>query len=150
MGKPSHNGRGTDYGSASLVVRLNTLNECKRRFGNVRKTTLETVIDRRLLGKINPERKTTVLLPFRRKGSSDLIELDEVERQVIQGGTELIECFPGDNRDINRGRFPHVRCFFALRISDDFVRLTASVSPAALLNDFDLLRYPEEFKSCRV
>ena len=87
MGQPSQDFRGADSSRASTVVRLNTLDECKRRFGNIRELTLKTVEHRRLLGNLDKKRETTLLLPVGREGSSDSIELDEIERQVIQGGT---------------------------------------------------------------
>ena len=46
MSQPSHDFGGADSSAASTVIRLNTFDECKCRFGNVRKTALETVIDK--------------------------------------------------------------------------------------------------------
>src|SRR5438874_10364008 len=127
MSQPSDFG-GADSSAASTLIRLNTFDKCKRRFGNVRKTALETVIERRLRWRINPERKTAVLLPLRRQRSSDSIELDEIERQVVQRGTKLIQHFSSHDRDAIGRSFPDVRCSLALRVRDDLVRLTASVS----------------------
>ena len=145
VGKPSHNFR-----SASTVVRLNTLNECKRAFGNTRKCVSEVLLgDRRLsyaLGEFESQREVAVFLPRVRKNDSSAVEFDQIERQMIQSGTELIENFPSENSDVLRRRLPNIKCGFAVRVSDELIRLTAAVSANASLNGLDVFRCPDEFE----
>jgi hypothetical protein len=150
MGKPSQ-----DFRRAGTVIRLNTLDECKRRFGNPRKNLGEVVVGQgKLAGNggiashrnMRQQRKFTPLLPVRGELDSGRIQLDEIECQVIQGRTELIERLASQNCDVGRRRFLDVYCFFAVRIRDDFARLTAGISANALFNSVDVLRCPDEFE----
>jgi len=69
----------------SNVVRLHTLDECKRSCGDVRKNMAEAVISGHLLRDFKPQREATMFLPVSREDDTARIELDEIECQVIYG-----------------------------------------------------------------
>ena len=84
--------------------------------------------------------------PFKLLRAKSLLSRQGIERQVIEGRPQLIERFACKNRNVIVRGFPEVHCFFALRVRDGFLRLTAGVSANALLDSVDVFRCPDEFE----
>ncbi len=103
------------------MVRLQTLDECKSRFGDARKNRVETIIGG-VLGRCNPQRKQSAPVPFGGQHDAAGIRFDEFESQVINGRPELINNFPRQNSNIERRFDQKINSFFSVRILDDFVR----------------------------
>lgn len=141
IGDQSH-----DLGSTFPMVRLQSLNECKRGFGNPRQTTLKTVVHRRLLGRVEPERKTAVILPITGQGNSERVELDQIESQIVEGGSKLIDDLSRNNGDIGRRLLENVHCLIAVRFRDDFVRLSCNVLTDDVLDEMKVFRCPTDFQ----
>ena len=128
------------------TVRLHSLDECKRLFGNPRQGVREAVIGRGFLGHIEPQREKTALLPVGGELDVSTIHLDEVERQVIHDGSQLIDNLSSKNGDL-RGRFlSNAYLVCAMRLRGDSMRITASVSSNVLSYGFDMFRCPDEFE----
>ena len=135
-------------GCSNAVVRLHTLNECKRRIGNPRKITLERFFVKRgrgVLGQANPHGKLAVLLPVGVNGGNVRISLDEIEHKVIQGGSHLVNHLASQKRYFQRRRLGDIQLLFALRLFNDFVRFSSGVSGNALLDRLQVFRCPDEF-----
>lgn len=135
------------------VVRLHTLNECKRRIGNPREIPGEIAFCKRgraFLRKPSSQRKLAIFLPLGINGGNVRISLDEVEYQMIQGRTHLINHFASQERNFNRRRLGNVQLLFALRFFDDEVRLTSSVRGEASLDRAELFFCPDQFSFRRL
>lgn len=142
-----------------FVVRLHTLDECVRLCGNVRKSAFELSLRHRegigsfqLSERRNfrKKRKLAILGPVVRERSSVLAMLDEIERQVIQGRSQLINHLPDQDGNFSRRRDRDIQLLFALRLSDDFVRLTSGINGNAFLNSSEVFLSPDELKFCRL
>src|SRR5258708_1088280 len=103
------------------MVWLQTLDECKRSLGDSRKLGVEA-IKNGVLGGGNRQGKQRTFLQFGGQHDTNGIELDEVERQVINGRPELIDNFASQNGNVERRLNQEINCFFSVRIRDDFVR----------------------------
>ena len=137
------------------VVRLNTLNECKRLCGNIRKLPGEYVVRSResmrdwglsLGWNSHIKRELSARIPAKRKRLTAHIALDQFERQVIEGRPHLVNHFSGQNTNFSRGRLGNIKLLFALRFRDDFVRLTSGVNSDATLYSSEVFRSPDELK----
>jgi hypothetical protein len=134
-------------GGANGVVRLHTLDECVRLYGNSRKSFEYTVRERRRLSRlqgITPNWESAILLPI--SGESDLapIQIDEIESDVIQGGPQLIDKFPGVQRD-EGGRLKHVDCFFAIRFDSETITIAGNILGDGILQSFEVFDSSLEF-----
>ena len=134
----------TDFGVP--VIRLHALDVCKNSFGNSRKNMGKTVIGRDLLGNVEPQRKQAVLLPVSGELDVPSIHLDEIERDVIQGGSDLMHRFPGNDSHDGVRISTSIYFLFVVRMLDDFVRVTASVSSNVLSYSVDMFRCPDELE----
>lgn len=74
------------------------------------------------------------------------IRLDESESQMIEGGPHLIEHFAGQQVELSRSRFRNIQLLFALRLGNDFIRLTGGVRGDASLDSAEMFLSPDEFK----
>jgi len=137
------------------VVRLNTLNECKRLHGNVRKLPREYVVRSResmrdwgfpFCRNIHVKGKLGARIPAMRKRLPTRIPLDQLECQVIKGGPHLVNHFSDQNTNFSGRRFRNVQLLFALRLQDDFVRLTSGINSDATLYSSEVFRSPDELK----
>jgi len=136
-------------GDSSAIVRLHSLDECVRIFGNPRKVAKYTVREwRRLSGPDgSPSRKHAVLIPL--GGESDIspVQLDEIESQVIQSRTKLIDDLSSDDRDFFM-RLRDFDCFFALRLDNDCISITSGIRGNGRFESIEVLRCPVEFDGC--
>lgn len=133
------------------IVRLQTLDECKRRFGNA--------IGNRALAKITPGdgrdfRGITGRIETKRELQSfgDLvghganpIPFDKIEKHMIERRPELVEDFASNHGEFNRRVLDGLQCWYAIRLSDYSVRLTAAVFGDAIFQGLTLLQCPEDF-----
>jgi len=115
------------------VVRLYTLDECISRFGNVRQGFVKDFLrDRDWVwnsgiaksGNFEHERELAISLPSFGEGLAARIGLDEVEREVVEGRFELINNLPNDYEDVSGSPDKEVHRVFAVRILDDFIRVS--------------------------
>ena len=86
-----------------------------------------------------------MLLPLGVNGGNVRISLDELERKVIQGGPHLVDHLAGQNGNLDRRRFGDIQFLFALRFSDEYVRLSFGISGDAFLDRAEVFRCPDEF-----
>lgn len=115
----------------SSIVRLHALDELKCSLRNTGKRFGEIIVGQRSVlrdgriarhGDFWQQREATPSLPSEGQTDSTGIQLDEIENQVIQNGSQLIEKFPDRNRQL-------FKCAFVLRLRDNYVRLSAGVTP---------------------
>lgn len=135
----------------SRVVRLHTLDECVSLFGNPREVPKTAIRQRGSLSGLEglgPNRKLAFLVPVSGQSDPARIELDEIESQVIQHGTHLVDSLPSQDSDFNGRRLRPIDCSFALRISNQLRRITSGVSINVALNGLHAFFYPFEFRSC--
>lgn len=130
----------------STTVWLCRLDECKRRFGNPGKDMRETVVDRGLLENVQPQREKARIPPIGGEWAARMIELDQIERQVIQRRPDLVNNFSGENGDAEWRFLPDAYPICAVRQRDNCVRVTARVSSNLLSYPFDMFRRPDEFE----
>jgi hypothetical protein len=131
------------------VIRLHGLDECKRLFGNPRKDVRETVVGRGFLGDLEPQREETVLFPIGGELDVSGVKLDKIERQVIDGRSQLIQDLSRQDGDFRRGCSAHAYLLFAVRLRGSFVRVTSSVvwrRGFLVSYGFDMFRHPSEFE----
>lgn len=93
----------------------------------------------------NTKGKLAVFLPVGIKGGNVRVSLDELECQMIQGRTHLIDHFASQQRNLDRRRLGHIQLLFALRFSDNFVRLTSSILGNATFDRSELFLCPDQF-----
>lgn len=136
-----------DVPCAVASIRLHSLDECKRLFGNPRQDVRETVVGRGLLRQIKPQGEKTVLLPVGGQLDVSGVELDEIESQVVDGRSELIQSLSRQDGDFRRGILKHAYLLFAIRLRDSFVRITSGIGGDVFSYGFDVLRYPDEFET---
>jgi hypothetical protein len=142
---------------AATVVRLQTLDECKRRNGNPRKILGEYGIRERrivrngrittgLIGNLRKKRKLTTPIPVAWEQDPASIMLDETERQVIEGRAHLIKHLSGQDGNFYRRRQnSDLFGLFSLRLAgDDFIRALGGILGNATLNSFQVFRSPGE------
>jgi hypothetical protein len=81
-----------------------------------------------ILRRPDPERKLTALKPV--DGDSDVatVELDKIECQVVESGTDLIDRLSSEDSYLRRRRLDDLYCLFAVRLENDFVRLTFGIN----------------------
>src|SRR5205814_5989170 len=129
------------------VVRRYSLDECMRLFGDTRQVFETSVRQRGNLTDLefSPERKLATVLPIDGQGDAVRIELDQMESDMIQGGSHLIDRLSCENGDVDWGRGGHIQCCFAVRINDYLRRITGSISVSGRLDILDLFWYPIEF-----
>jgi hypothetical protein len=133
----------TNRGTA---IRLTTLDECKRPFGNPWQLTGEAVVGSGFLGRIGPQWEKAVLLPISGELDVARIQLDEIESQVIKGGTNLVDRLARQDRNLERRGLAHADFFFAIRLQGSLVRVTCGVAGNVLSYGFNMFRCPDEFE----
>ena len=136
------------------IVRLQSLDECKRFVGNPRKIFTEhalwdgrTPLERLRLGDICPQGELGRMDQFGGEASARTIPLDKIEEQVIQGGAALIENLSRDNGDVVGRLIGDAQCVVSIRLTDDFVRVCATVFGAARIEEFTVLHCPNDFEA---
>ena len=134
-------------GSSQTMVRLHTLDECKRRFGNTRKDVREAVVSRCFLWNPQPEGEKTILFPVSGQGDSAWVDFDEIERQVIYGRPELIDNLSNENGNVRPWLASDIDCFFAVRFGEEGVRACSGISPNALLKSVEVYLCPIDFEN---
>ena len=136
---------------AAPVVRLYLLDDCKGLVGNpVPQRTGELVLRYgstigEAIGRFGVQRELSGALPVIREAHTtgiDRIPLDQIEEDVIQGGSKLVEQFADQQGNLGRGLLGDMQVIAALRIGDKFVRLTGCVRGKALLDGLSLFEYP--------
>ena len=109
------------------VVRLDSLDECVRRFGNPRKLLLD-------VRKVHPLR----------------LGLDELERKLIEHRSELINDLASNGQwSIDQ----EMKFFFTVRIGEDFIRVCGlNEFTENSIDLIEVLRFPSEFAlgKCRI
>jgi hypothetical protein len=145
VGEFADNAQGVHHVPTS-VIGLNTLDECKRGFGNVRHLSMETVVPRGIGWRVKPEREATSLVPSLGQGGSCMIALDEIESQIIDSGPELIDDLSRNNRDVWRRLPEDLQLIFAIRVREDVVRLTCNVWPDDVLEELQVFRCSTDFE----
>ncbi len=135
------------------IVRLNTLDECKRRIGNPRKRTGEFALGKRCFlsefERLSPQGELTMLFPIGIDGRNERITLDQIECQIIQGRPHLINHLTSQKGNLNRRRCGNTQLLFAFRFVDDFVRISSGVSGFGSLDRLQVFLFPDEFKPGR-
>lgn len=131
---------------AVTSVRLHSFNECKCLFGNPRKNMLERIVGRGFLGIVEPQREKAVLLPIYGELDVSDIELDQIERQVVDSRSQLIQSLARQDGDFWGRNLAHCYFLFAVRLRGSCVRITSRVVGDVLPDGFDVIRYPSEFK----
>jgi hypothetical protein len=119
------------------VVRLHTLDNCERLVGNPGKFSGEFILGNRgraAVRSFHPERELAVLGPFWVHGGDTPIQLNDIERQVIEGGSHLVDHFAGEDGDFSRRRLGNIQLPFATSLLDDFVGPTRRVNGYASLD----------------
>lgn len=139
------------------IVRLYALDECVRRNGNPRQISKEPTRKGKSIGNgrfsfscggnVNQEGELAVLAPSFWQDHSSGIQLDQIECQVVEGRAELIENFASDNRDFGGRVAENTNLLFAIRLRDDFARITSGISPNAFFDNLDMFRCPGEFET---
>jgi hypothetical protein len=145
VGKFTDSAQGIHQIPAS-VIGLNTLDECKRSFRNVRHLFMETVVNMAIGRRVKPEREAASLVPSLGQGSSDMVALNEIESQIVERGPQLIDDLSRDNRNVWRRLPKDLELIFAVRVRDDAVRLTFNVGPDDVLEQVQVLFSPAEFQ----
>jgi hypothetical protein len=142
-GEPSQ----PDIGLES-IVRLQSLDECKRFSGNTRKVLRETFIgtwgESTSFGESASEGELTPFLPISGEDCPIRIELDQIERQVIECRPDLIYDFASKDGDVGAG-LPKLYCAFLVRLRNDGTRLISGICEDGALDSADLFRSPDEF-----
>ena len=132
------------------VVRLQALNECMCTIGNPLKHGLFS--EQNVFW--NGRTMTSGLLHQKRKlaltGNGvgqglPVIPFDKFEKQVIECRPELVNHFTSKEGDVSRGFSSDAQCFFAVRISNDLVRLTSCVFGNALIDELTMVECPGKF-----
>jgi len=127
------------------VIRLQTLDECKRHIGNPNSVGEEVISPKRPAsnGPNSSQRELAIVdVPSRERR---VISLDKIEEQVVKGGPELIDNLASIQRDLRRRLLRDLQCFFAIRLADNFIRLTACIFGNASLNGLTMFHCPEDF-----
>src|SRR5262249_11781406 len=132
------------------VIRLQALDECKRAVGDPIPGGADEDIarNRRLVAGRRDARKWGLgwSLPIGRgKVSGPLIPFDEFEKQVIERGSELVDKLSRDKRDLGRRRSQELYLLSALRLRDDFIRVTTGIVGDAHLDFFRMFKCPDDF-----
>jgi hypothetical protein len=140
------------------IVRLHALDECISRNGNAREISLKTAIRQgKVVGdgrisldaNVEQEREFTAFVPSLRQSDLCGIELDKIERQVIEGRPDLIDHLSSQNCDTGRRLLQEIKFFCAIRLSGNTTRLTCGVIPNEESYRLDMYRCPDEFKMGR-
>ena len=95
-------------------------------------------------GNGNTDRKLAILDPVCVKRGC--IALDDIERQVVEGGPHLINHLPRQNAEFTGWSLRNIYLPFALRLLDDFVRPTSGICGDATLDCAEVFRSTSELK----
>ena len=95
-------------------------------------------------GNGNTDRKLAILDPVCVKRGC--IALDDIERQVVEGGPHLINHLPRQNAEFTGWSLRNIYLPFALRLIDDFVRPTSGICGDATLDCAEVFRSTSELK----
>jgi hypothetical protein len=90
--------------------------------------------------------KLTFVRPVGWERDVSRIKFDEIKSQVIQSRPELIKNFPGYDGKFGR-RSSSSEYFFAVRLRDDFVRISSGIRGNAAFDFLNMFRCPENFQS---
>jgi hypothetical protein len=139
------------------VVGLYRLDEIKRLFGDSRQSPAKAIVRQRgrltngriTDGRIEQEGKLATPLPVSGEFDSICVDLDEIERQVIESGFDLVNGFPRQNGNVEIRVCTKVECGFAVGMRDDFARLTGGVSHNAIPDCVDMHFGPDKLEGCR-
>ena len=142
--------------SRPTVVGLHTLDECVSIFGDPRKLVLEKlkwdrngVLDGRLPTTRDSQKdgELAISLPALGQFQSLGVGIDELERKMIESRPELIDDFPCDDLNVSRSINKEMKCFFTVRICEDFARVFGFSQIADnTINLIEVSRYPAEFE----
>lgn len=129
------------------IVRLHTLDECVRLCGNTRKFFETSQRQRGRLSdfEFSPQRKLATLLPLGGQIRPIRIELDEIEREMIQDRPQLIKDFADENGNVRRNGDGQIQCCFAITVHDYLRRILGNVGVGVRLDSLDLFWHPIEF-----
>jgi hypothetical protein len=134
----------------AAIVRLHRLDECVRLKGYPRKRALETIECRRFLRRFHPERKGALSFPVERQCSTASIEFYQLECQMIESRSDLINALTSKNGDgIGRG-LDELQFIAAVRMFDDYIRLTLGVVLVNIPYRENVLLCPDQFKVGRL
>jgi hypothetical protein len=78
-----------------------------------------------------------------------MVPLDQFEEEVIQRRPDLINNLARNYGDIGRGVMGDIQCVFAIRVRNDYTRLSVGVFGDALIQHVTMLHCPEDFESSR-
>ena len=138
---------------ANTVVRLQTLDECKRLVGNPRKFADKFSFGKwasATLGKFNFHRELSLFAPIGFNGGNVRITLDQLESQMVERRPHLINRLSCQQRNLKRRRLGDIQLFLMLRLRDNFVRLTSGILGNATLDSADVFLGPIEFQQGRL
>jgi len=111
----------------AAIVRLHRLDECVRLNGYPRKRALEAIECGRFLRRFHPGWKGALFFPCGRQCSTSSIELHQLECQMVESRSDLINALTSENGDgIGRG-LDEFQFIAAIRMLDDYVRLTLGI-----------------------
>jgi len=132
------------------VIRLQTLDKCICFIGNPLEQLLlreqDVFWNGRTVSSGTGVQKRELAFPrnlFRHRFS--IVPFDKLEKQVIERRPELIKHFASKERNVGRRLSNDAQCFFAIRISDNFVRLTSCVFGDASLDQLAMIECPRKF-----
>lgn len=149
--------RSQDVTGISSVVRLYTLDEFKRLFGNSWQTPMKVVIGQwgslangrvALNGNLQQQGEVTSPNPVQRELDSSFIDLDEIECQMVESRFDLIDSFACENGNVEIGVRAKVQCGFAVRMRNNCARLTSGISHNAVFDCVDMRFGSREFEGC--
>jgi hypothetical protein len=135
--------------STPTIVRLHTLDNCKRLVGNPRKVIGELTLrqrERATARNLGSKRKLTVFAPAGIYGGNCQIGLDNIKRQMIEGGPHLINHFASKNGNYLRRWFGDIQLLFSFRPRDEFVGLSSGIIGNASLNGAEVFCRPGELE----
>lgn len=129
------------------VIRLQSLDECKRSWGETRPRLATKLVLGNMVsepsGAASANRELDLVVGG--DGSFPVVHLDKIEKQVIQGGPNLIQQLSNENRNINGGLLFNYGCFFTVRLRDDFIRVVVGVFGDTRVDFCRVVPCPDEF-----
>jgi hypothetical protein len=136
------------------IVRLHALDKCKYRIRNSGKSSGETTLRQRGMlsrPKFSAQGKIAMFKPFGVNTRNIRIPLNDIEYQVVEGGSHLIDHFASENGNLAR-RVPgdsELFCFFALSLGE-LMGVTAGIQGNASFESLEMLSRPSQFTLGRI
>ena len=130
------------------IVRLQALDVCVGTVGNpIRNPDVLSVYRKTPLRAIRNIREKRELAGAENilRQRPDQIPLDEFEEKVIQGRPEMIDHFACEDRQFKRRISEDAQLLCAIRITDDFERIVASIFGDAILEGIMMFDDPDDF-----